>query len=136
EFNVSLMEKPGGTVEVLPVAEIIFHEWPREAPMIVGYKAKWDRKSFEYTHTSRQFEPGDMRLDVLRSTALQCWKVFKLKGYARVDIRVGEDNRAYVLEANANPCISPDSGFVAALKEAGYSGPDFVKTMIEVAVNR
>lgn len=135
EFNVSLMERPGGTPEVLPISEIVFNEWPAETPMIVGYKAKWDKKSFEYNHTSRRFHPENVSLDEITKTALKCWKVFKLKGYARVDMRVSEDNVVHVLEVNANPCISPDSGFVAALTEAGYSNTDFIKSLIDVVRN-
>lgn len=131
EFNVSLLETPGGKVEVLPVSEIVFNEWPAEMPMIVGYRAKWDRNSFEYKHTARRFHPPGVKLDEVRKTALKCWKIFKLSSYARVDIRMSEDNKVYVLEVNANPCISPDSGFVASLTEAGYTDTDFVKALIE-----
>jgi D-alanine-D-alanine ligase len=31
---------------------------------------------------------------------------------------------------NANPSISPDSGFVAAAKEAGYNCTDVIKRII------
>ncbi|HBH60406.1 MAG TPA: hypothetical protein DDX85_01420 [Nitrospiraceae bacterium] len=134
EFNVSLLEQPGGQVEVLPVAEIVFNEWPEDKPMIVGYSAKWDKKSFEHRHTQRMFHPPDVKLDVIAHTALQCWKVFRLKGYARVDIRVAEDSTVYVLEINANPCISPDSGFIAAVREAGHPDSYFVSTILEVSM--
>jgi len=32
-----------------------------------------------------------------------------------------------VIEINANPSISPDSGFVAAAKEAGYTFTDVLQ---------
>ncbi len=134
EFNVSLLEQPGGQVEVLPVAEIVFNEWPENKPMIVGYSAKWDKDSFEHRNTERRFNPPNVRLDVLEHTALKCWKVFRLKGYARVDIRLAEDNTVYVLEINANPCISPDSGFIAALREAGHPESYFINTVLEVSM--
>jgi D-alanine-D-alanine ligase len=134
EFNVSLLERPGGQVEVLPVAEIVFNEWPENKPMIVGYSAKWDKKSFEYRHTERRFHPSDVKLDVIERMALKCWKVFRLNGYARVDIRLAEDNTPYVLEINANPCISPDSGFIAAVRESGNPESYFVSTVLEVSM--
>lgn len=134
EFNVSLLEQPGGQVEVLPLAEIVFNEWPEDKPRIVGYSAKWDRKSFEHRHTERRFRPPDVKIDILERIALKCWKVFRLKGYARVDIRLAEDNTVYVLEINANPCISPDSGFIAAVREAGHPDSYFVSTILEVSM--
>ncbi|MBU1983281.1 D-alanine--D-alanine ligase, partial [bacterium] len=40
EFNLSLLAK-GDDVEVLPVAEIEFVDYPPDKPRIVGYAAKW-----------------------------------------------------------------------------------------------
>jgi D-alanine-D-alanine ligase len=50
--------------------------------------------------------------------ALQCWYVFGLRGYARVDMRVDHNDNPYIIEVNANPCLSPDSGVVAAITAA------------------
>jgi hypothetical protein len=38
---------------------------------------------------------------------------------------------AYVLEINGNPCISPDSGFIAAAAEAGLTPTEVVKQIIK-----
>jgi D-alanine-D-alanine ligase len=41
-----------------------------------------------------------------------------------VDFRVDREGVAWILEINANPCLTPDSGFVAAVEESGldYTG--------------
>jgi D-alanine-D-alanine ligase len=49
----------------------------------------------------------------------------------RVDFRVDENSIPYVLEVNVNPCISSDSGFVAAAEEYGMSYNDLIKTIIK-----
>lgn len=134
EFNVSLLETADGEVEVLPVAEMAFVDWPEGKPRIVGYRAKWDAGSFEHRNTSRRFSPQDAPLDRLEQVSRKCWKVFNLRGYARVDLRLAGDGSIYVLEVNANPCVSPDSGFVAALKEAGYAEADFVARALGAAL--
>ena len=78
--------------------------------------------SFEYEKTVRTFETAtqDWELVVrMGEISLKCWEIFELRGYARVDFRVDSLNQPYVLEVNANPCISPDAGFVAACAEGG-----------------
>jgi len=133
EFNISLFEHSDGTVDVLPVAEMVFTRWPEEKPKIVSYKAKWDKCSFEHNNTVRAFDPKNVPLDLMRDLALKCWGVFSLRGYARVDMRMDKKGRVFVIEVNANPCIAPDSGFIVAAKEAGYRIQDVIKEILDVA---
>lgn len=136
EFNISLFETPDGGVEVLPVAEMLFDGWPAGKPKIVGYRAKWDEESFESRHTVRSFNPPRAPLERLRDMALKCWKVFDLNGYARVDIRMDGGGEAFVMEVNANPCISPEAGFLAAAKEAGFGEKEVVDGILRAAFSK
>ncbi len=131
EFNVSVIGGPSGP-EVLPPAEIRF-SFPDGRRRLVDYRAKWDENSLEYRCTQRSFQFGDGDRDLLAELgkkALACWKAFGLRGYARVDFRVDEGGRPWVLEINANPCLSPDSGFVAASAMAGLSYPATIARII------
>ena len=125
EFNLSLLaQNNDNTPQVLPLAEICFENYSRDQYRIVDYKAKWESESFEYQNTVRTFDfPAQDRplLAKIQKIGKECWKVFKLKGYARVDFRVDASGNPWVLEVNANPCIAPDSGFVAAAHKAGLS---------------
>jgi D-alanine-D-alanine ligase len=141
EFNLSIIGGPdGGGPDgpmVLPCAEIVFENFAKDQPHIVCYKAKWDETSFEYTHTGRRFDFSQtdaVLLDTLRETALKCWHVFGLKGYARVDFRVDEDNRPWILEINANPCLSKDAGFAAAVDRAGMTFAQAVERILSDAM--
>lgn len=123
EFNLSLLAAGKG-LEVLPPAEIRFHNYPPEKVKVVGYSAKWEPDSFEYQHTPRRFdfaEEDASLLCELESIARSCWDIFALRGYARVDFRVDASRRPWVLEINTNPCLSPDAGFVAATEQAGLN---------------
>ena len=62
--------------------------------------------------------------------ALACWELFALDGYARVDFRVDASGMLFVLEINANPCLSPDAGFAAALEQAGIGYGDAIGWLI------
>jgi len=133
EFNLSLLTGSQGP-QVLPPAEILFESFEPEAPRIVGYQAKWDPGSRAYQNTPRRFrhggEDGDL-LQALNQTALRCWDLFSLRGYARVDFRVDVNGTPWVLEVNANPCLSPDAGLAAALEEAGISFEEAVARILE-----
>ena len=133
EFNISLLEGPDGP-EVLPHAEILFVDYPEDKPRVVDYKAKWDEGSFEYSHTPRSFDfPASDAglLEFLSEISKRCWRLFGLRGYARVDFRVDADGQPWVLEINANPCLSPDGGFYAALERAGLSIESAVERILD-----
>ena len=68
--------------------------------------------------------------------ALECWDVFALDGYARVDYRVDAAGFLFVLEINANPCLSPDAGFAAALERARIGYGDAIGWLIDAARRR
>jgi D-alanine-D-alanine ligase len=132
EFNISVLAGKNGP-EVLPAAEIIFVDYGENKPRIVDFKAKWEMDSFEYINTVREFPGKNLSRQLeknIKDAALSCWQLFGLKGYARVDARIDSNENVFVIEINANPCISPDSGFVAATKEAGYPFIDVIQRII------
>jgi D-alanine-D-alanine ligase len=121
EFNISVLYGENGP-EVMPPAEMVFHNFHSDKPKIVDFKAKWVAESFEYENTIREFPHEKLNpalAQKINEMVLKCWHVFGLKGYARVDMRVDENEIPFVIEVNANPCLSPDSGLVAATIEAG-----------------
>lgn len=133
EFNVSILagEKDA---EVLYPAEMIFSSFFDDKPKVVGYKAKWDEQSEEYHQTNRAFGTLEENLTLknrLIDVCKKSWNTFNLHGYARVDFRVDENDRVFILEINGNPCISPDSGFVAALEYTGYTREMMIKRILE-----
>ncbi len=134
EFNLSLV---GDEPTVLPPAEIDFSAFLGRKPRIVGHGAKWDRESFEFHHTPRRFDfPNDdgPLLRRLRELAVACWRLFGLRGYARVDFRCDSTGRPWILEINANPCLAPASGFAASLEEAGIGYDEGIRQILDAAV--
>lgn len=135
EFNLSILASETGP-EVLPPAEIQFVGFDANRPRIVDYAAKWDAESFEYRNTPRifEFKPTDSALlRRLQTIALRCWDEFALSGYARVDFRIDELGRPWVLEINTNPCVSPDAGFMAAVQRAGLAQEEAIDRIVIAA---
>jgi D-alanine-D-alanine ligase len=136
EFNVALISDKAG-VKVLPIAEMLFKDYAPDKLKIVDYKAKWEEDSFEYNNTIRNFtfDDDDSRLiSSLREISLQCWNIFSLRGYARVDFRVDVNGKPWVLEVNTNPCLSPDAGFAAALEQAEIKYHEAIGLIIDNAI--
>ena len=136
EFNVALISSKNG-VKVLPIAEMLFQGYAQDKPKIVDYKAKWDADSFEYNNTIRKFDFHKEDANIissLREIALRCWDLFSLRGYARVDFRVDNNGKPWVLEINSNPCLSRDAGFAAALQQAKIKYHEAIGLIINNAI--
>lgn len=136
EFNLSLLDMDG-VITVLPVAEMLYLDDEPDAERVLGYEAKWDRGSRAYTRTVRAFlDPtADARLvGDLRRLALAAWHACGLEGYARIDLRCDEDGTPCILEANANPCLSADAGYMAAAAQLGLHPTDVVRLILAAAL--
>jgi D-alanine-D-alanine ligase len=136
ELNVSLLAR-NGCVEVLPVAEIVYEGFPAGMSRVLGYEAKWHEDSFAYIHTVRRFpeDPADAPLlERAGELARAAWRIFGLRGYARVDLRLDANGEPCILEVNANPCLAADGGFMAAAEKAGLSPRQVVERILLDAV--
>lgn len=136
EFNISIIEEDGEP-RVLPIAEISFENFPPEKPRIVGYDAKWNIDTDEYQNTPRRFpDLSKVERNRLADVARKCWRIFGLQGYARVDIRMDKRGVPWVLEVNANPCLSKDAGFVAAAAEANLDYERIIENIVNASLPR
>jgi len=143
ELNVSLLadgENPEDGVEVLPVAEIVYEGFPDGMSRVLGYEAKWREDSFAYIHTVRRFlAPAKSADDAALiaqagELARAAWRIFGLRGYARVDLRLDAAGEPRILEVNANPCLAANGGFMAAAERAGHAAGDVVRRILADAV--
>ena len=137
ELNISVICE-NKELKVLPLAEIIFRDYNELMQRIVGYKAKWDKDSFEYNNTIRSI-PADIpqnTSDKIKTLSILACHTLSCSDYCRVDFRLDKDLNPYILEVNANPDISPDAGFVAALLASGRDFDLFVKQTIDNAISR
>jgi D-alanine-D-alanine ligase len=140
ELNVSLLADGEGNVEALPVAEIVYEGFPDGMSRVLGYEAKWREDSFAYIHTVRRFlDPAESAEDaalIARAGELarDAWRIFGLRGYARVDLRLDAAGEPRILEVNANPCLAANGGFMAAAERAGLTVGDVVRRILADAV--
>lgn len=130
EFNVSVL-KINGRLQVLPIPEMVFDSSFTEAYNIVHYKAKWDETSSNYDKLQRKFYGFDNPIvKKICANALAVCQVFGINSYARIDFRVDSKEEPFVIDINANPCLSLDAGFMAASQEFGLNPKDVMMNIL------
>lgn len=131
ELNVGVIGDGEG-LKTLPISEITFDALPAGSPRIVSYEAKWVEESPLYKATIPVC-PANLPEDVAeqaRTISLAAARLIGLRDYGRVDLRMRDgDNKLFVLEANPNPDISEDAGFMRA---SGASGRSYAGTINEI----
>ena len=90
------------------------------------------RVAYENGYITRQVALDDMA-KTISDLARQCWPLFKLRGWARVDFRVDAAGEPWILEINGNPCLSPDAGFAAAMQQASIPYDQGIQRILEDA---
>jgi D-alanine-D-alanine ligase len=115
---------------------MLFLGFSADEPRVLGYEAKWHVGSSQYARTVRSFIDPVAEAGLHRRAcqlAVAVWRECGLSGYARVDLRLDEAGQPCVLEANANPCLSSDAGFMAAAGRAGLGPAEVVGRVVAAA---
>lgn len=95
------------------------------------YKCKYDEAATEETVVEL---PQNIK-EKVEEVALKCWKNFKLKVYARVDmILKGED--IYVLEINTLPGMTRNSLFPKSAAAYGLNFTELLDTIIQYSLDQ
>ena len=132
EVNVGILGD-----RALPIAEIDFADMPKGMWQIVSYRSKWETGSDEDLGAKPKCPaplPKALAAE-LAEISLAAWKAVGGQGYGRVDLRIDESGRPWILEVNANPDISPDAGLARMAGVAGMDYPELVKRICEAALS-
>lgn len=115
-----------------PLWELELRNLPSGAPMIATRRVKWDldyQKQVGLT-THRAVEvPAAKEAEIAR-VAKAAYRVLGLSGYARLDFRMRDDGRFYVLEANPNPDLTYGEDFAESAEAAGVGYPALIQRIV------
>jgi len=127
-------EKP----EALPLVEMDLSRLPEGTPKIAGTEVKWEKDTEAYRKTrSRIAEDLDEETaEQLKATAAAAYQALQLRDYGRIDMRLTEEGRIYVIEANPNPWLSSGAEFAMAAKKSGRSYADTMQDIVDLALAR
>ncbi|UCC22734.1 MAG: D-alanine--D-alanine ligase [Planctomycetota bacterium] len=108
----------------LPVIEI------RAKGGFYDYQAKYIDEETEFL-----FDTVEAGVSVkIQTDALRCFAALGLRHFARIDFRLGEDGKPYVLEANTIPGLTSHSLVPKAAAKAGISMSKLCGEIIEAAL--
>jgi D-alanine-D-alanine ligase len=123
---------------VLPIAEIDFGRMPKGMWRIVTYRSKWENGSDEDIGSAPRCParlPASLASQ-LRKIAATAWRIVGGAGYGRVDLRIDERGRPWILEVNANPDFAPTAGLARMAGVAGIDYGALVRQICEIGLQR
>jgi D-alanine-D-alanine ligase len=134
ELNVAILAVAPDRYVALPVSEILFKDFSCPRKQILTYEAKWmvDSPYYSATVPCCPAELSPELADKVRSIALKAAAAVQMRDYGRIDLRVCNSSGAvFVLEANPNPDITADSGFVRAAQASGRTHASVILEIVE-----
>lgn len=121
---------------VLPPRELVFDHYPDDMPKFATYKVKWDDKYREKwgirSGKAKALPPKLTRN--LKKMCMDIYRLFKLRGYARIDLRLSDAGELVFIEANPNPAMAIEDEFASAAKESGLTYPKLINEIIQLAL--
>jgi D-alanine-D-alanine ligase len=134
ELTVSVLGNPRPLA--LPPREIFFGVEDPASPRFATSKAKWDdsyRKKWGIRNGPAAPLPDGLP-EKLARTARMAYRVLKIRGLARLDVRITEAGEIIVIEVNPNPSLAKTDDFAMAASEAGLSYEALIQRILDNAV--
>ena len=119
-------------LQALPVWELLFTNMPEGSRRIATDRVKWSvkyQKKYGIDSGQANLEPGVA--EKIQHICKRAFRALELSGYARIDLRLEESGRVWVLEANPNPQIAKGEDFAAS---AGVTGLSY-ETVLQRIIN-
>jgi len=116
--------------------ELVMKNLPEGAPLIATGKVKWDvkyQKKIGLVTQPAKLEPqAKMEFERLSK---RIYRILGLSGYARIDYRLTEDGRMYVLEVNPNPQIAQKEDFADSAEHCGVKYGALLQKIITLGMS-
>ncbi|MCU0669822.1 MAG: D-alanine--D-alanine ligase, partial [Myxococcota bacterium] len=77
--------------------------------------------------------PPERAAEIAR-IAKRTYRALGLSGYARIDLRLTEDGRLFVIEANPNPDLTRDEDFARSAAAAGIEYPELLQRIVTLGL--
>jgi D-alanine-D-alanine ligase len=136
ELHVSILGND--PPKMLPVIEYDFSDLPADYPKVITYDAKWNPldESFHRIHAVCPASLTKRQLKKIEQYSLAAYDIMECRDYARLDLRLANDNSVYVLEVNPNPDLTEGVSFMDSAEKAGLTFSETLVKLVEYALKR
>jgi D-alanine-D-alanine ligase len=121
---------------VFPPREIFFEQVPEDVPKFATYHAKWNEKyrnKWGIKNGPAKALPDGVE-DHLTKLAKKVYRLLKIQGFGRIDVRLAPQGDVFVLEANPNPSLAEDEDFAQAASAAGMGYDSLIQEILNAAL--
>lgn len=124
-------------LQVLPTRELVFNNVDDNIHRIATYNVKWNKKYRDRWGIGYQFARNlpTKVADTIPKLAKRIYRVLDITSYARLDLRLTEDGRIYVLEANPNAAIAKDDDVACSAEKAGLNYEKLIQKILNMGLN-
>ncbi len=131
ELTVPMLEEyPGHALEIVEYS----FEGDEHNVFDFEKKSSPNKSEFMQVHCPADLEPGE-REEVLKQ-ADRAFRVLKAPDFARADLRLDEEGRAYLLEVNPLPGLRADSPMTTAAEAKGIHYGEMIEMILRSACKR
>ncbi len=124
-------------LQTFPVWEMNFGDIPEDSSRLATRKVKWDEKYRKKYRISTGLAK-DIDQATRNKIARICKRVYRalnMSGYARMDLRLTDDGKIFLLEANANPELSYGDDLAESAEKAGLSYEALLNRIVSLGLN-
>jgi len=135
ELYVSILGNKKLTV--LPPRECSFDSDGGAGPQLATYRVKWNEQYRKKWNI--RFGFAELDQTTLRNIGHVCKKVFRvlqLRDYGRIDLRLTDDNKVVILEANPNPDLAYGEEVAEAAEHSGLTYEQLIDRILHIALRR
>lgn len=120
---------------VLPPREIFFDQVPPEVPKFATFQAKWNdayRKKWGIRNAPAEALPEGVA-EKLDKVARKVYRLLKIRGLGRIDVRLTAAGEIVVIEANPNPSLAEEDDFAQSAAMAGINYDSLIQRILDSA---
>jgi len=124
-------------LQVFPTRELVFNNVDDNIHRIATYNVKWNKKYRDRWGIGYQFArnlPAKVA-DNIPKLAKRIYRILDITSYARLDLRLTEDGKIYVLEANPNAAIAKDDDVACSAEKTGLSYEKLIQKILNMGLN-